>query len=38
LESGEDKVEFGEAQTKLRRKLDQDMRTFKEYLDGEANK
>jgi len=34
----EEKTEFGNAQTKVRRRLDQDMRTFREFLDAEANK
>lgn len=38
LEGGDEKMEFSDAQTKIKRKLDQDMRTFKEFLDTEANK
>lgn len=34
----EEKTEFSNSQTKIRRQLDQDMRTFREYLDAEANK
>ena len=34
----EEKTEFVNSQTKLRRKLEQDLRSFREYLDQEANK
>mmetsp|Transcript_23581 Transcript_23581/g.36276 ORF Transcript_23581/g.36276 Transcript_23581/m.36276 type:complete len:115 (-) Transcript_23581:103-447(-) len=34
----EEKTEFSNAQTKLRRQLDQNLRTFREYLDAESNK
>ena len=34
----EEKTEFGNAQTKVRRILDLEMRNFCEFLDTEANK
>lgn len=34
----EEKMDFGNASTKIRRLLDQNLRTFREWLDAEANK
>ena len=34
----EEKTDFSTAQTKIRRLLDQNLRTFREWLDAEANK
>ena len=34
----EEKTDFGNASTKIRRLLDQSLRTFREWLDAEANK
>lgn len=34
----EEKTDFSNAQTKIRRLLDQNLRTFREWLDTEANK
>lgn len=34
----EEKTDFTNAQTKIRRLLDQNLRTFREWLDAEANK
>jgi len=34
----EEKTDFSNAQTKLRRSLDQDLRAFREYLEAESNK
>ena len=34
----QDKLEFGTAQTKIKRELDQNLRTFKEYVDLEENR
>ena len=34
----DEKTEFGNAQTRVRRNLDLNMRVFREFLDAEANK
>lgn len=34
----DEKQEFSNATTKTRRNLDQELRSFREYLDSEANK
>ena len=34
----EEKTDFSNGQTKVRRKLEQKLRLFREYLDLEANK
>jgi type III secretory pathway component EscR len=34
----EEKTDFSNASTKIRRLLDQNLRTFREWLDAEANK
>ena len=38
ISDDEEKTDFSNAFTKIKRKLDQDLRIFKEYLDGESNK
>lgn len=34
----DEKTDFSNAQTKIRKKLDKDLRGFREYLDAESNK
>lgn len=34
----EEKTEFGNAQTNIRKKLDIDLRVFREFIDVESNK
>jgi hypothetical protein len=38
LEGSDEKLEFSDAHMKIKRKLESDFRTFREYLESEANK